>query len=229
MTDRPILFSAPMVRAILAGRKTQTRRIVKGVVNCDTYRGPWIAYDGSLPEGRAWHFGAGRVKGDPDNFYVFASINCPYGMPGDRLWVREAWNVRGLGFGMKPRHAALIAAPNAWRYQADDTTGWQHGWRPSIHMPRAASRITLEITGVRVDRLRDISVDDALAEGIDLAPHHPGMYEAVLADNGRGSRIVCAVDDPTEAYRALWNMINGPGFWDANPWVWVVEFRRVMP
>ncbi len=232
MIVRPILFSAPMVRALLAGTKTQTRRICKNKIVSNGYAfnkesGHIYCHMDELPPS------ADLMQAKHDGFtgwwYDGWEQFCPYGQPGDRLWVRETWAVRGLAWGMKPSQAAEIASPDAWRYAADDTTGWQHGWKPSIHMPRAASRITLEIAGVRVERLQEISAADAIAEGIGIAPHHPGMYEAVLADNGKGSRIVCAVDDPTEAYRALWNMINGSAAWDANPWVWVVEFKRCNP
>lgn len=206
MTDSPILFSAPMVRAILAGRKTQTRRIVKrSIINHHSLERDeggiyWVeAEDGDHHKVTDW---------------------CPYGQAGDRLWVRETWT-----------EESVDAEEGHYRPDYRATANGQPlgKWKPSIHMPRKVSRITLEITGVRVEPLRDISADDALAEGIDLAPNHPGMYEAVLADNGHGSRIVCAVDDPTEAYRALWNLINGSDSWDSNPFVWVVEFKRVTP
>jgi hypothetical protein len=193
MTDRPILFSAPMVRALLAGTKTQTRRVVKPNAwvdegDCD-YTGQCVKVGESIDLRR-----------------------CPYGQPGDRLWVRETWAVRGLAWGMKPSQAAKIASPAAWRYAADDATGWQHGWKPSIHMPRAASRITLEITGVRVERLQEISEADAQAEGCNIRA------------------AVCDVSDPaSRMYHALWESINGPGSWAANPWVWVVEFKRCNP
>jgi hypothetical protein len=176
MRERPILFSAPMVRALLAGTKTQTRRIVKGGIPFD------------------------------DDFEIVAS---PYGDPGDRLWVREShwW------FKDEPDNSCGYYPPKLTRedveYRADGDDG-RKVWRPSIHMPRWASRITLEVTGVRVERLQDISEADARAEGVE-----PNAFERT-ADN-YGSVL----------YRRLWESINGPGSWDANPWVWVVEFRRI--
>ena len=135
---------------------------------------------------------------------------CPYGQPGDRLWVREAWREWSdaawhyAADGMvlpKQRDRDLAAflaqrAPFTWE---------SYRWRPSIHMPRAASRITLEIAGVRVERLKAISTADCWAEGIPASPDV----------------------NPAHEYRDLWESINGPGSWDVNPWVWVVEFKRV--
>ncbi len=193
MDARPILFSALMVREILAGTKTQTRRIVK----------PGNLGPGGLPvrqptpDWNAAHYGGGMWSDGLD----FAAF-CPYGQPGDRLWVRETWAPGG-------RYAATDSRPGA-----------VPRWRPSIHMPRAASRITLEITGVRVERLQDISEADALAEGI-------GRY-----DNGTfglDAPAACMGPSAAVAYMRLWDHINGPGSWDANPWVWVVEFSRIAP
>lgn len=174
MKERPILFSAPMVRAILAGTKTQTRRVAK-----------------------------------PKRSIEPMTDECPYGEPGDRLWVRETWN-----------------SFDGWAgyYYAADYEGWGIGsdddpdhvpdhevrWRPSIHMPRAASRITLEITDVRVERLQDISDADLECEGlqetIDAGIDHDGT--------------------PRDAWRALWSSINGAESWAANPWVWAIEFKK---
>ncbi len=220
MTDRPILFSAPMVRALLAGTKTQTRRIVKPQPVFNTWYGGWT-----------WTTVRGVAKWTTDRPSACALHHgmipqCPYGQTGDRLWVRETWAVRGLAWGMKPSQAAKIASPDAWRYAADDATGWQHGWKPSIHMPRAASRITLEITGVRVERLQEISEADAKAEGLKQYGHG---WEITLATAPKGERICCTVSDPRVAHKALWESINGPGSWAANPWVWVVEFKRCNP
>jgi hypothetical protein len=201
--ERPILFSAPMVRAILDGRKTQTRRIVKpqppamfseGDVAAITNGARW-AFSRVYSPGRGVAFPA-----DPE-----PGFRCPYGLPGDRLWVREAWQITGrlgteyavwypaggeavgidVGFeGPSPKWDAMIH---------DDRV------RPSIHMPRWASRITLEVTGVRIERLQDISEADARAEGV--------------------------VD--TLAFEELWDSINGSGAWDANPWCWCISFKRV--
>lgn len=200
MKERPILMSAPMVRAILAGTKTQTRRVVKPQPS-------WVA-DPFVP--------FKSDDADPESI-----ILCPYGQPGDRLWVRE--NFSGP-WCMETQDGSAAVPPSKWGlgsriwYWADGEPSYGD-WtrpRPSIHMPRWASRITLEVTGVRVERLQDISVADAIAEGVNIHPDHHGkpresIYSAV------------------EAYRDLWEQINGPGSWDANPLVWVVEFERIKP
>ena len=189
MKERPILFSREMVRAILAGRKTQTRRVAK-------------AFDG---------------KGDLDKILArfTRQKGCPYGEPGDRLWVREAHSIfdahgqhrdddkRWGPWGGLPTVVSPDGAKIAYFREGFDRSG-QNRWRPSIHMPRWASRITLEITDVRVEKLRDISEGDVIREGCP---------DDVLY--GRGW------------YRDLWNEINGDDAWGANPWVWVIEFRRV--
>jgi hypothetical protein len=190
MKERPILFSGPMVRAILAGRKTMTRRVVKPqpylLYRPETYKvvvdeygqARWMDEEGHSEHTRGW-----------DNP---AYLECPYGMPGDRLWVRETWRFGGCGDK---------------QYRADGEVPLRCKWKPSIFMPRWASRITLEITGVCVDRLQDISVNDAREEGIS-EKECPNWH---------------AVTD----FAALWESINGRESWDANPWVWVVEFRKV--
>lgn len=210
MADRPILFSAPMVRALLAGVKSQTRRAVKG------WPLEWLSPPVSFTPEYVAH---------PDN------KACPYGQPGDRLWVREAWGVAD-----KWLHDCETDPPRCIAYRADlaarnfdpvydvDTSSWAFGphmkWRPSIHMPRWASRITLEVTGVRVERLQDISEADAIAEGI----HKPLGSQFWHTDPGAN---ILPGDTPVWAYRNLWESINGPDSWAANPWVWVVEFKRV--
>lgn len=193
MKARPILFSAPMVRALLEGRKTQTRRIVKclgGIRRGDRWAGPANPASGRLVyrDGAAWD--------DNPEFPPTAPIaKCPYGQPGDLLWVKET-------------HAIihLTGAPAAV-YAATDQRAWKY--RPSIHMPRWASRLTLELTEVRVQRLQEISEADALAEGIER------LRYPERGDWGW----------PQARYRELWNSINGPSAWDANPWVWCLSFR----
>jgi hypothetical protein len=215
MKERPILFSAPMVRALLAGTKTQTRRVVKpqptvfvggpGVTLKDGSPTPLVPLDDSVePCGR--------------------EIVCPYGQPGDRLWVREAWGLHAHGDDtdwLKGGCTAMDLDDHVIAYRAD----WgplqdSCHWRPSIHMPRAASRITLEITSVRVELLQDISFADAAAEGLHYTSERLDRWSA------DGSSWVAT---PQNAYRALWQDINGPDSWAANPWVWVVEFRRLKP
>lgn len=214
--ERPMLFSAPMVLAILDGRKTQTRRVIK-----------LAEFGRSDTPGYFWTF---RDKRGLWNDYrltdALAADHCPYGQPGDRLWVREA----------------IIRRPDAARcqtwvlYAADGhIAGQVHGCDlqrerrfPAIHMPRWASRITLEITGVRVERLNDISQEDALAEGIRehrlpfAGPDGISMWSA----EEEWPALVFG-DDPRMAFAALWQSIHGPGSWDANPWVWAISFRHL--
>jgi len=219
MKERPIIFSAPMVRAILAGAKTQTRRVVKGAphdwapVQPQVYSPTVIDRRGDEQPGPA-AYGAGNADGE-------CWIRCPHGQPGDRLWVREAW--------------ARDDEDGCLMYRADvgremDADAWEQGriegvpryrWRPSIHMPRWASRITLEITSVRVERLQDISEADAAAEGV-TPKWEPGCSGRLMeALSGFSFRPAAS------AYADLWESLHGPGSWDANPWVWVVEFKRI--
>lgn len=200
MKERPILFSGPMVRAILVGRKTQTRRVVKpqptGTVR---WRCGLNAIDGRL--GGAWE-DAARVFG------------CPYGAPGDRLWVRETfcyeWDERNNRWPDPPTY--LYRADNHDVYNINDSD--KSPWTPSIHMPRAASRLTLEVLNVRVERLQDISERDCVAEGIESDDYPPAPDSDYMFDY-------------RAAYSQLWNSINAKRApWASNPWVWVIEFRR---
>jgi hypothetical protein len=197
MKERPILFSGPLVRAILDGRKTQTRRVVK---TTDSGR---VKAAGSA---KNWHLD------DPN-----AVLACPYGVPGDRLWVRETWSAipvyevdNGVYEAGEPYHKVPKEKPsNAHVIYAADTDA-EGPFRPSIHMPRWASRILLEVDSVRVERLNDISELDAKAEG---------CFPRETEDGWLSCRT---------AFCELWEAINGPDSWDANPWVWVVEFGRVL-
>jgi hypothetical protein len=189
MKERPILFSGPMIRAILEGRKTQTRRIIK-------------AYQDERTPG--WYFAkvrGGMVAGwqpeRPIEPYMGIVTDCPYGQPGDRLWVRETWCECDGDTGRSVAYRA-----DEWA----DCPADNGQWRPSIFMPRWASRITLEVTGVRVERVQDISFNDALAEG--------------MQDTGS------IKDNPFAQYFELWDQINPKYNWTSNPWVWVVEFQR---
>jgi len=206
MKERPILFSGPMVRAILEGRKTQTRRVVKpqpapgqGMVNASYCGDPHLW----LREGPC-------NKSDPA--FVW---RCPYGKPGDRLWVRETF-AEGIH---------QMADVNHWAYAADHFGAQQRlgdRWKPSIHMPRKACRILLEITCVRVEQLNHCSVTDAEAEGFKAFPGCK-VRSFAEADAGIPYRDHSAVD----AFRALWADLNGDDSLNTNPWVWVVEFKRV--
>lgn len=192
---RPILFSGPMVRAILEDRKTVTRRQVKHDLAC--------RFD--EPRGQA-DVDAGYPFVESDDGWVSAVKVCSYGRPGDRLWVRETFNRTNPG-----------GAEGVYYYRADGRFPSAIGggrfcgdeaWKPSIHMPRIASRILLEITAVRVERLQDITNEQAMAEGIG---------------EPLDERYAASVD-----FRELWESINGAESWNANPWVWVVEFKRVV-
>lgn len=209
MKERPILFSAPMVRAILAGDKTQTRRVVK----------PQPHYDRQFSnDGMVLH----NKKGDQTTSIhtPLIACHCPYGMPGDRLWVRETW-MDLSETGIEP----ITGSRSRYAYRADtpagsygDETRKEYGlkWRPSIFMPRSACRILLEVVSVRVERLNDISEVDSLAEG---SREWASEQDTPVRDIPAGETHL--------VYRQLWESINGAGSWDADPWVWVVEFKQI--
>jgi hypothetical protein len=192
MKERPTIFNCEMVRAILDGSKTKTRRVIKPQprrIN-DNFDGTWEWKE-------AGHY--------YDDLTLSEALipNCPYGRVGDRIWVRETWRVLGN------RAYEYQQRPQDVRYRADGENGY---WRSSIYMPRWASRITLEVTDVRVERVQDISEDDARAEGC----------ESGLAMTEGGST-------RTWKFACLWNSINAKrGYgWDVNPWVWSISFRKV--
>lgn len=214
MKERPIVFSAPMVRAILAGTKTQTRREIKPQPANDIH--PHHEFPNPAVQG--WMSSLTHLHGQST-----AHI-CPYGQPGDRLWVRETWRIRG---DSDHDHVDQFGTDDI-QYRADRDESYIDRYRPSIHMPRKFSRITLEVTGVRVERLQDISREDVIAEGCE-APRCPACgYTNGDAAFNCDHRLCGKPMPPHEstAYRALWESINGAGAWDANPWVWVVEFKR---
>lgn len=216
MKERPILFSAPMVRALLAGTKTQTRRVVKPQPELTENRGfVW--------KGNAYGSGsdlAGTVRN-------FAKWNCPYGQPCDRLFVRETWDFRPWATVHDKRSVVVAYRAGGQSVEIEVPATWNPTlynywrWRPSIHMPRWASRITLEVTGVRVERLQDISEADAVDEGMTRHLRSELGYSAEVSEE------TFNFTQAKSTYRLLWNKINGLGSWDANPWVWVVEFKRV--
>jgi len=201
MKERPILFSAPMVRAILEGRKTQTRRTVKP---CHM-----VLDHGEDTSGRCINAG-----------YIPCYPLCPYGHQGDRLYVRES------GWERPERTPHMMReGADTWPEFAYDADGWSEEdhadfkrWgfkrRPSIHMPRLYSRILLEIVSVRAERLNEISAPDCIAEGVNVHPDHYDKSDA-------------SIYSVISAYYDLWTKINGQGSWEENPWVWVVEFRKV--
>ncbi|MGP3296556.1 hypothetical protein [Serratia marcescens] len=230
MKERPVIFNGEMVRAILDGRKTQTRRVMKPQPE-PCYRGghwwPSNTFKTMLHIEEQMQNGAGGWGG-------LAGDACLFGAVGDRLWVRETWGVISHAFDESDRiidwvpdrpataiHEmpfgngyysgyAIYAADGAFSWGDDDGHGEHSCWKPSIHMPRAACRILLEITAVRVERLNDISEEDAKAEGVKagVCPGHEHMMHQV-------------------AFSELWQSIYGEESWRANPWVWVIEFRRV--
>lgn len=237
MTERGMIFNGEMVRALLDGRKTQTRRIVKGA-------------DGAVKFCKEWDINGEEIfvlLGEKDHTGmnpVLGAISCPLGAVGDRIWVRETWGVVSheldedgriqswtpdrpataihempLGNGYYSGHA-IYAADGNFTWGDDD--GYEDGrscWKPSIHMPRAASRILLEITDVRVERLNSIHDVDAMREGIQ------NLTTCSHADFGIPG--VVNAQHPVRAFQLLWESIYGADNWKANPWVWVIEFKRV--
>jgi hypothetical protein len=224
MKSRPIPFSAPMVRALLNGSKTQTRRVVKPDMNLEQRQSTGFSYTDK--KGMRWMCGVG--SSDAETMRNFTRQHCPYGQPGDQLWVREAWRARREFDSVKPSDLegpvdGILGTPII--YEASRHESVQFGkLRRSMFMPRWASRITLEITGVRVERLQDISEADAIAEGIKTNAAWPGgFFKNYLLNSEQDVRAL----PPVRSYQSLWESINGPGSWGANPWVWVVEFKRL--
>ena len=182
-----------MVRAILAGTKTQTRRVVKES-----------------------HIDAAP----PVHFFQYLRENCPYGQPGDRLWVREAFH----GYHWDQPRAVYRADGECQRVRTKIESYEVGRWTPSIHMPRWASRILLEITAIRVERLHEISEADAQAEGVERVVVGSGWRRYCDPDSEEVGVPPCG--DARRSFRSLWKYINGAESWSANPWVWVVEFKR---
>ena len=233
MKERPILFSAPMVNAILDGKKTQTRRVVK-------------PYE---PNFRTVTVPQGVVCRNEDGFTYRST--CPYGQVGDQLWVRESFNYstdKELHPDEKPNPAPQRSnyLSKHLVYAADGVKSHPEfgkaRWKPSIHMPRWASRIQLEITDIGVERLQDISEEDAKSEGIifagksvngfDMYAHH-GAVHTMKELGGSGDSKLADVEfigrTAKQAFMKLWQKINGAESWDKNPWVWVIEFERIKP
>jgi hypothetical protein len=186
MKHIPILFSTKMVQAILEGRKTQTRRVIKTLAWDEGFN----FYKFHAPKETQADF---AFCHDPSKSKMLLS-QCPYGHPGDVLWVRETWQTWALGYLYKATYGDL----------PDDIN-----WRPSIHMPKTACRIWLRITEVRVERLHDITRGDAMDEGCPF----PNMATGT---------------NPRDWFKDLWQSINGPECWEANPWVWVIDFERCL-
>lgn len=232
MADRPILFSAPMVQALLAGRKTQTRRLIKDDVrdppgmdavhpkNTIKHPAPYLDSYCSGPRSTLNPRGMSDrwCWWTRDDRQCLPTFRAPF-VPGDRLWVKETWAAGSIYDGMPPRDINPGGKPG-WcgiRYAAtDERNGIKD--RPSLFMPRWASRLTLLVTEVRVERLQDISEADAIAEGaltVDLSTH------GAPTEQGRPP----LGQPPSQRFRHLWNGINGPDAWAANPWVVAVTFE----
>ncbi|MET6553602.1 hypothetical protein [Citrobacter farmeri] len=222
MKERPMIFNAEMVRAILDGRKTQTRRIIKNCV---------VGTDDISPFIRIGNFTGCYPEDVPEMIRECS----PYGIPGDRIWVRETWqaihdSVDEFGHVEERTYAPSIPKEKdrywhtvyAEHFGDENREDRGFPWRPAIHMPRWASRITLEITDVRVERLNAISEEDARAEGI---------IDGGCLNCGEPEPCGCVNPQPdaTDAFAWLWQSIYGQENWDANPWVWVIAFRRISP
>ena len=212
MADRPILFSAPMIRALLAGRKTQTRRVLKP-------QPEWLERNGMIAAGWSWGpflaYGTESFKRDAAEYAPIA--------PGDRLWVRETWRSHQAYDDEAPSE---MGGDEPVEYLADghvETWGWPKmeipgRTRSSLHIPRWASRLTLTVTDVRVQRLQDITYGDTLAEGIEATDIWQRRQAACL-DRNEECGSVCR-----GSFQELWDSINGDGAWDANPWVAAYSF-----
>lgn len=219
MADRPIIFSAPMVRALLDGRKTQTRRVLG---NSGPGRGRSNIFSAQIGWSDSYVLDPGNAN--------WRERDTPYA-PGDRLWVRECWRTASAYDDLSP---SQMGGEEPIRYEADQT--WQTwGWgrphstgrhRAARHMPRWASRLTLLVTDVRVQRLQEISDDDARAEGIEPLKSGRGYYDPTVSHDQSRSivRFGQYYSLATHAFSALWDSIHGPDAWDANPWVAAISF-----
>ena len=254
MKERPILMSAPMVRALLDGRKTQTRRALK----------PQPKPYGTFADHTIWRFAPDKQTS------IEASANvaplmwlpfCPFGTIGDQLWVRESFSalrIQGTGVSCKVAEADYVVfADRGQKYRSDGAyfpplkeylpgANANRKYSPSIHLPRWASRLTLKITDVRVERLNDISVEDAIVEGVefrippgaltqniefppDFATRTKAQQDAWIEGQARATYFArCHANaNALRAFEALWKEINGPDSWQENPWVWAVSFEVI--
>ena len=218
MKEIPILMSTPMVQAILSGRKTLTRR-TKGLFlineEPDIY-----AYKKPLEQDNNIHVFARMFRG---SWVETMHIKCPYGQPGDVLWVRETWNTL-TSYVETPDYSVISVRD--FVYKADDDRFDK--WKPSIFMPKEACRIRLLVKDVRVERLQDISEYDAKDEGITDVEFYPdeGFPLSIGHMFGKDDGKAVLYNTRIKAYKSLWESINGNGSWDKNPWVWVIEFEK---
>ena len=211
MKTKPILFSTAMVQALLAGTKTQTRRTIKfsESVLAAIAEDPELLETLSLTRMQDGYKEGTRPVfelGDEPNAF---SVPCPYGQPGDILWVRETWQVS----------ESYTVSDNEYIFKADEIGENEIPWKSSIHMPKVACRLFLKIKSIRVERLNDIEYYGAKAEGVFESPESTDVYKNYLdRDTWFGH--------PVPSFQSLWQSINGPESWEANPWVWVVEFEK---
>ena len=207
--ERPVIFSDEMVRAILNGRKSQTRRVIGGEHGQHADAWAWS------PERRMWQ---SEIEGDHGRYGHGEWVRCPFGAPGERLWVREAWAARVSG-----AHKMRQGTYGPY-YRATDASSGTLKWLSASSMARGASRITLEITSVRVERLQEISEADALCEGVERITHIGPCRVMGWHDYAGGAGFM----SPIESYRTLWSQLNNkPGRrWEDNPFVWVIGFKR---
>jgi hypothetical protein len=239
MKERPILFKGEMVKAILDGTKTQTRRVVKESVLA-RYNQIDAAHQGWDDFAAAWNAYArapdDELTADAQVLKAKLLALCPYGKPGDHLWVRETWAETVYVDGDRAGEHEIVYRADAPDFQWVDGDGGvdyredgcpRSSWRPSIHMPRKVSRITLEVTGVRVERVQEISIDDAIEEGTRCHLCSGPMDASVINQ----CPCIDREDSVRDSFHVLWDSINAKrGYgWDVNCWVWVVEFKRIRP
>ncbi len=230
----PILFSTPMVQANLEGRKTQTRR-TKGLENISELATEIVRSDQWKKQGD-W-VARFKYKGE-EKYAVTNVIKCPYGQVGDVLWVREKWTQNGLKYYRYaadwPNEVYISGEPKGTFIGEGVPEKFKGKWKPSIHMPKEACRLFLRITNIRVERLKDITDQDAIAEGIE------GYFEKLFMEwryrdydkklqkgYGKSNIDYPTWREPVSSFKSLWESINGKDSWEANPWVWVVEFEKL--
>jgi len=224
MKQTPILFSTAMVQAILEGRKTQTRRVVKPQPDADCPPQKVPMYSELEP-----HWGKFCITDIHGESHL---LKCPYGQPGDVLWVRETWQHTKV-LNINPEDDNYGYVYKADRQPWEDFDGWT--WKPSLFMPKEACRLFLRVTNVRVERLQDISDDDACEEGIDVKTIQnadAGDYNCyprnyMISEKEADGWPYLNEEQYVESFATLWYSINGEQSWRDNPWVWVVEFERI--
>lgn len=231
MKERPILYNAPMVRAVLSGQKTVTRRALNAQALKNIDYGVQLGECHELPSEGPLH---------PNSIGYYNDL-CPYGQPGDRLWVRETWARAGNG---DPGYLTYRATyPDCLPPDLENIPpASEIRWKPSIHMFRCDSRILLEVIAVRIERLQDISEEQAIAEGIIPVPKTTEDSHQFWRDYHLSGDGTFCVSTPKESFKSLWCHVAGGSFpkgeaaykasphsWDANPWVWVIEFKRITP